>query len=112
MPESHEIQNCTNTVIQIKLFPEGTSLEIQWLRPPSSAGGTGSIPGKEAKIPHASGPKHQNIKQKQYCNKFNEDLKKKKKKKLFTEDLLSAQHSWGFPGMAHHMLITNPSDKP
>ena len=29
-----------------------------------------------AKIPHALGPKHQNIKQKQ-CNKFNKKLKKK-----------------------------------
>ena len=39
----------------------------------SSAGGTGSIPGAE--IPHALGPKNQNIKQKQYCNKFNKDFK-------------------------------------
>ena len=30
-----------------------------------------------AKIPHTSGPpKHQNIKQKQCCNKFNKDFKK------------------------------------
>ena len=35
----------------------------------------GSIPGQGAKIPHASQPKNQNIKQKQYCNKFNKDLK-------------------------------------
>ena len=47
------------------------------------------IPGSGAKIPHALGPRKQNIKQKQYCNKLNEDLKKmvyiqkkKKKKKL------------------------------
>ena len=32
---------------------------------PSNAGGVGSIPGQEAKIPHASWPKNQNIKQKQ-----------------------------------------------
>ena len=37
---------------------------------PSNAGGAGSIPGGAAKIPHASQPKNQNIKQKQYCNKF------------------------------------------
>ena len=42
----------------------------------SNAGGAGSIPGRGAKIPHASGPNNQNIKQKQYCNKFNEDFKK------------------------------------
>ena len=47
----------------------------------------GSIPGQGAKILHASQPKNQNIKEKQYCNKFNEDFKngphpKKKKKNL------------------------------
>ena len=42
---------------------------------PSNAEGAGSIPGQEAKIPHASQPKNQNIKQKQYCNKFNKDFK-------------------------------------
>ena len=57
---------------------------------PSNAGGVGLIPGGRAKIPHASQPKkkrkekNQNIKQKQYCKKFNKDLKKmvniKKKK--------------------------------
>ena len=41
----------------------------------SSAGGTGSIPGQGARIPHASQPKNQNIKQKQYCNKFNKYFK-------------------------------------
>ena len=29
---------------------------------PSSAGGAGSFPGQEARIPHAFPPKHQNIK--------------------------------------------------
>ena len=33
------------------------------------------MPGQEAKIPHASWPKTQNIKQKQYCNKLNKDFK-------------------------------------
>ena len=41
---------------------------------PSNAGGVGLIPGRGAKIPHAW-PKNQNIKQKQYCNKFNKDFK-------------------------------------
>ena len=54
---------------------------------PSNAGGAGSIPGWGAKIPQASGPKNQNIKQKQYGNKFNKDFKngppqKNLKKKL------------------------------
>ena len=35
-----------------------------------------SIPGQEAKIPHDSWPKLQNIKQEQYCDKkSNEDFK-------------------------------------
>ena len=43
---------------------------------PSNAGGTLWIPGQGTKIQHALGPKNQNIKQKQYCNKFNKDFKK------------------------------------
>ena len=38
---------------------------------PSNTVGVGLIPGGEAKIPHALGPKNQNIKQRQYCNKRN-----------------------------------------
>ena len=34
-----------------------------------------SIPGIRAKIPHASWPENQDIKQKQYFNKFNKDFK-------------------------------------
>ena len=45
---------------------------------PFGAEGTGSIPGRGAKIPNALGPESQNIKQKQYCNKFKKDLGKKK----------------------------------
>ena len=41
----------------------------------SNAGGAGSIPVWRAKLPHASWPKNQNPKQKQHCNKFNQDLK-------------------------------------
>ena len=42
----------------------------------SSAEGVGSIPGRGVKIPHASQPKSQNIKQKQYHGKFYKDFKK------------------------------------
>ena len=31
--------------------------------------------GQGAKIPHALWPENQNIKQKQYCNKFSKDFK-------------------------------------
>ena len=41
----------------------------------SNAEGAGLIPGQGAKIPHALRPKDQNVKQKQYCNKFNKDFK-------------------------------------
>ena len=46
---------------------------------PSNAGGASSIPGWGAKIPNALQPRNQNIKQKQYCNEFNKDLKKKRR---------------------------------
>ena len=52
---------------------------------PSNAEGLGTISGWGAKIPHASQSKYQNIKQKQYCNKFSKDFKngqhQKKEKK-------------------------------
>ena len=41
----------------------------------SIAGFVGLIPGQGTKIPHALWPKNQNIKQKQYCYKFNKDFK-------------------------------------
>ena len=53
---------------------------VQWLRPhlPSNAGGVDLILVWAIKFPHAhaSWQKSQNIKPKQYCNKFNEDFKK------------------------------------
>ena len=52
-------------------FPGGPVVKTS----PSSAGGAGSIPGQGAKIPHASQPGNQKVKQKQYCNKFNKDFK-------------------------------------
>ena len=70
-------------------FPGGPVVKTS----PSNAGGVGSIPGWGAKIPHALGPKNQNIEQKQYCNTFNKDSKNgphqkkknlKKKKKVAT----------------------------
>ena len=47
----------------------------------STAEALGSIPGWGVKILCASWPKKQNINQKQYCNKFNEDFDGKKHKK-------------------------------
>ena len=61
-------------------FPSGPVVKT------SNAGDAGLIPGQGAKILHASQPKNQNIKQKQYCNEFNKafkviHLKKKSLKK-------------------------------
>ena len=46
-----------------------------------NARGTGLIPGQVAKIPHASWQKKKggggHVKQKQYCNKFNKDIRLK-----------------------------------
>ena len=52
-------------------FPGGPVVKT-W---PFKVGGLGLIPGWGGKIPHGSGPKNQNIKQKQYCNKFTKDIK-------------------------------------
>ena len=52
-------------------FPDGPGVNTS----PSNSGDVGSIPGQGTKILHASGPRNQNIKQKQYCNKFNKDFK-------------------------------------
>ena len=60
---------------------------------PSNAGGVDSIPGRGARIPHALWPKNQNIKQKQYCNKFNKDFKNglHQKKKIFKKTIFEAK---------------------
>ena len=65
-------------------FPGGPVVKTS----PSNAGVAGSIPGQGAKMPQ----KNQNIKQKQYCNKFSRDFKngphQKKKKKVYLSCLL------------------------
>ena len=48
---------------------------------PSSEGRAGPIPDWGAKIPHALRAKNQNIKQKQYCNKFNKEFKNRPQEK-------------------------------
>ena len=70
---------------QLRDFPGGPVVKTS----PSDARGTGSIPGQGARSPYALRPEDQNIKQKQYSNKFNKDFKngphqrkyKKKKKR-------------------------------
>ena len=41
---------------------------------PSNVGCVGLVPGQGTKIPHALQPKTQKVKQKQYCNTFNDDF--------------------------------------
>ena len=48
-------------------FPDGPLVKTL----PSNTGDRGSVPGQEAKIPHASQRKTQNLKKKKYFNKFN-----------------------------------------
>ena len=50
---------------------------------PSSVGDAGLISGRGARTPHASQPENQNTEQKQYCNKFNTDLKNGPHQKIF-----------------------------
>ena len=69
----------------------------------ANAGGVGLILGQGAKMPHASVPKNQNIKQKQCCNKLKtlkmifiktkqKNLKKKKNRKRLKKCINSMQH--------------------
>ena len=56
---------------------QGTSLAVQRLRLQLPMQGVQvQHLALEAGIPHASQPKNQNIKQKQYCSKFNKDFLK------------------------------------
>ena len=61
-------------------FPGG--LAVRSL--PSNAGAVGSIPLQGTKILHASRSENQNIKQKEYCNKFNKDFENGSHKKKNT----------------------------
>ena len=54
-----------------QVFPGGPVVKT----PSSNAGGGDLIPGQRTKIPHVLRSKNQNIKQKQYCNAFNNDFK-------------------------------------
>ena len=49
------------------------------------------IPGQGARIPHASGPNHQNIKQKQYSNNFNKDFKNCPHQKYLKKNILEGK---------------------
>ena len=66
---------CTLEVLHQKTalrgFPGGLLVKTS----PSNAGSVGSIPSQGA-IAHGLQPKNQNKTRKQYCNKFNKDVKK------------------------------------
>ena len=84
---------------------------------PSNSGGVGSIPGQGTKIPQASWPKNQNTKQKQYCNKFNKDLKKNgpHQKRFFflmfqislNTNFLTSRHTFAKSQLFSQMLKTS-----
>ena len=62
-------------------------------------GGACSVLAQGTKIPHALQPKTQNIKQKQYCNKFSKDVKNgpRQKKVLKNLDkLIDKIHNFNF----------------
>ena len=82
---------------QIRDFPSGPVIKT-W---PSNAGGAGSIPGQGAKIPPALWPKTQNIKQKQYRNKFNKDFKKSLKSGPHQEKYFKKKQGYYVP----HTLV-------
>ena len=67
----------------------------------------GSIPGREAKITHDSWPKHQDMKKKQCCNKFNKDFKNgphRKSLKKKKRELIEASRYGGCQGQGSQEL--------
>ena len=63
--------NCCVLKANLKDYPGSPVLKTST----SNAGSTGLIPGQGGNIPHALREKNTNIKQKQYCDKFNKDFK-------------------------------------
>ena len=64
-----------------RVFPDSPGVKIS----PSNTRGEGSIPGQEAASWQKKKKKKNTIKQKQYCSKFNKDLKNgpyQKRKKI------------------------------
>ena len=89
---------------QARDFPSGPVGKMS----PPSAGSVGLIPGQGTKIPHASWPKKQNIKQKHYCNKSSKYFlknsphqkhltKKKKSRSNITAAAAAAKSLWSCP---------------
>ena len=68
--------------LQAQDFPGGTVVKTS----PFSAEGACLVPDQGAKIPQASQPKNQNIKKKQYCNKFKKDFKNGPYQKIFKKN--------------------------
>ena len=71
-----KLQQCKVNIRNFRDFLGGPVVETL----SSNAGNVGSVPDQGTKIPYTSWPKKQNIKQKQYCNTFNNDFKKERKK--------------------------------
>ena len=83
-------------------FPRGPVLKILSF----NEGGAGSIPGRGANIPHASGPKKtQNIKQKQHCNKFTKDFKNGPHKNNLKNIFKLKKKNWTLLRCLHSRLL-------
>ena len=79
---------------------------------PSNAGGAGSIPGQGAKNPHPSWPKNQNIKQKQYCNKFNKNFKNGPHQKNLLKKVLRFKFCKGNGSQRCNLILSSPPAYP
>ena len=66
-------------------FPDSTVVKTSL----SNTRGEGSVPGQGPKIPQASWPKKQNMKQKQDCNKFNKDFNNGPHQKIDQQNICS-----------------------
>ena len=73
---------------------------------PSNARDVGLIPGWGDKIPHVSPPKHQKIKQKQYCGEFNKVFKNGPHQKKVSR-VLERRHTDG--QFTHEKMLNIPN---
>ena len=75
----------------------------------STAGDEGLILDWGVKIPHVSQPKNQNIKQKQYCNKFNKDVKNSPHQKQNLKEKSTLSYHLNLPEWLKLKQLTVPS---
>ena len=93
-------------ILECVVYPFSRDLPDPGIKSGSPVLQADSLPTEQSgkpKSPHVFGPKNQNIKQKQYCNKLNKDLKKRKKINYIFQDTIK----WPWKLLNLSKLCTN-----